>query len=76
MLLDRDSFTEHLAFASGSGGEAGDGVIVGYGTISGRLVCVYAQDFTVSGGSLGAMHAKKYVRLWTWPTTCKHRSLP
>ncbi|PAD43077.1 acyl-CoA carboxylase subunit beta [Shouchella clausii] len=59
MLLDRESFTEHLAFASGSGGVAGDGVIVGYGTISGRLVCVYAQDFTVSGGSLGAMHAKK-----------------
>ena len=37
----------------------GDGVIVGYGTISGRLVFVYSQDFTILGGSLGEAHGKK-----------------
>lgn len=37
----------------------GDGVVVGYGKIDGRLVHVFAQDFTVIGGSLGEMHAKK-----------------
>jgi len=37
----------------------GDGVIAGYGRINGRLVFVYAQDFTFMGGSLGELHAKK-----------------
>ncbi len=37
----------------------GDGVIVGFGKVSGRLVFAYAQDFTVMGGSLGAVHAQK-----------------
>ena len=37
----------------------GEGVVTGYGTVDGRLVYAYAQDFTVLGGSLGAMHAKK-----------------
>ena len=37
----------------------GDGVVVGSGTINGRMVFVFAQDFTVSGGSLGEAHAKK-----------------
>ncbi len=36
-----------------------DGVVTGYGTVDGRLVFVYAQDFTVLGGSLGEMHAAK-----------------
>ena len=36
-----------------------EGVITGYGTVDGRLVYAYAQDFTVEGGSLGEMHAKK-----------------
>ena len=40
-----------------------DGVVTGYGTIEGRLVYAYAQDFTVAGGSLGEMHANKIVRL-------------
>ena len=35
----------------------GEGVVTGYGTIDGRLVYVFAQDFTVEGGSLGEMHA-------------------
>ena len=37
----------------------GDGVVTGYGTIDGRTVYVYAQDFTVMGGALGEMHGKK-----------------
>ncbi len=37
----------------------GDGVVAGYGRINGRLVFVYSQDFTLMGGSLGEMHAKK-----------------
>ncbi|MCF0156536.1 MAG: methylmalonyl-CoA carboxyltransferase, partial [Veillonella sp.] len=42
---------------------AADGVVTGYGTIEGRLVYAYAQDFTVAGGSLGEMHANKIVRV-------------
>ena len=40
----------------------GDGVVTGYGSIEGRLVYIYAQDFTVMGGSLGEAHAAKIVR--------------
>ncbi len=41
----------------------GDGVVTGHGTINGRLVFVYSQDFTVLGGSLGYQHAQKISRL-------------
>jgi len=41
----------------------GEGVVTGYGTVDGRLVYVYAQDFTVIGGSLGEMHAKKICKV-------------
>jgi len=41
----------------------GDGVVTGYGKISGRLVYVYSQDFTVFGGSLSETHAKKICRI-------------
>ncbi|MHA1469252.1 MAG: acyl-CoA carboxylase subunit beta [Candidatus Asgardarchaeia archaeon] len=41
----------------------GDGVVTGYGTIDGRLVFIYSQDFTVMGGSLGEMMAKKIVKI-------------
>lgn len=41
----------------------GEGVVTGYGTIEGRLVYVYAQDFNVVGGSLGEMHANKIVKV-------------
>jgi len=41
----------------------GDGVITGTGTIGGRPVCIYAQDFTVAGGSLGFMHARKITKI-------------
>ena len=66
-LLDKDTFCEIDAFVehrcSDFGMEkmkiAGEGVITGYGKINGRQVCIYAQDFTVIGGSLGQMHAAK-----------------
>ncbi len=41
----------------------GDGVVIGYGTIDGRTVYVYAQDFTVMGGSLGEMQGKKIAHI-------------
>ena len=41
----------------------GDGVVTGYGTVSGRLVYVYAQDFTVFGGSLSETHAEKICKV-------------
>ena len=41
----------------------GDGVVTGYGTIDGRLIYVYAQDFTVMGGSLAEAHAKKICKI-------------
>ncbi|NLO89615.1 MAG: acyl-CoA carboxylase subunit beta [Clostridia bacterium] len=67
MLLDPGSFTELGTFVEHRcqdfGMEKnkfpGDGVVTGYGTINGRRVCIFAQDFTVFGGSLGEMHAKK-----------------
>lgn len=41
----------------------GDGVVTGYGTVDGRLVFAFAQDFTVIGGSLGEYHAEKIVKV-------------
>ena len=41
----------------------GDGVVTGYGTINGRLVYVYAQDFTVFGGALSETHAEKICKI-------------
>jgi acetyl-CoA carboxylase carboxyltransferase component len=70
-LLDPDSFVELDAFAvhrsSAFGLDKkkilGDGVITGHGTIEGRPVCVFAQDFTVFGGSLGEVFAEKIVKV-------------
>ena len=71
MLLDEGSFEEFDMFVEhrchNFGMEKtkflGDGVVTGYGTIEGRLIYVYAQDFTVSGGSLSEMHAKKICKV-------------
>ena len=41
----------------------GDGVITGYGTVNGRLVYIFSQDFTVFGGSLSETHAEKIVKI-------------
>ncbi|WP_456367364.1 carboxyl transferase domain-containing protein [Thermococcus sp.] len=70
-LLDPGSFVEIGMFVKHRNTDFGldkkelpaDGVITGYGTIDGRLVFVYAQDFTVMGGSLGEMHAMKIKRI-------------
>ena len=66
-LLDEGSFVELDRFVrhrcNNFGQEKkdlpGEGVTTGYGTVDGRLVYVFAQDFTVEGGSLGEMHANK-----------------
>lgn len=69
LLLDIDSFTEIDQLVRGkvtgadSVGVVGDGVVIGAGKIDGRPVCVYSQDFTVLGGSLGAAHASKIVKI-------------
>ncbi len=70
-LLDPDSFHEYDLFVehrcSDFGMEAkqlpGDGVITGTGTIAGHPVCIFAQDFTVAGGSLGLAHARKITKI-------------
>lgn len=41
----------------------GEGVVTGYGTVNGRMVCAFAQDFTSTGGTLGEMHAKKITKI-------------
>ena len=71
LLLDEGSFVETDAFAlhraTGFGVEEsrypGDGVVTGHGTIDGRTVCVFSQDFTVLGGSLGEVFAEKVVKI-------------
>jgi acetyl-CoA carboxylase carboxyltransferase component len=68
-LLDPGSFVELDQFVQLRSPDLqnkkryGDGVITGYGTIDKRLVFLYAQDFTVIGGSLGEMHAKKIIKV-------------
>jgi len=67
LLLDEGSFREIGALISHRGHTSdepyGDGVVCGYGKVDGRTVYVYAQDFTIQGGSLGEMHAEKICRV-------------
>lgn len=60
-----DMFVEHVArdFDMENKVLHGDGVIIGTGTIYGEPVCIYAQDFTVAGGSLGLMHSRKICKI-------------
>jgi acetyl-CoA carboxylase carboxyltransferase component len=70
-LLDKDSFQEYDMFAQHEARDFdmarkvlhGDGVVIGTGNISGKPVCIFAQDFTVAGGSLGLMHSRKIVKI-------------
>jgi len=70
-LLDPGSFIEfdelarHRAHDFGIAAERpyGDGVVTGYGTIDGRPVCVFSQDFTIFGGSLGEVFGTKIVKV-------------
>ncbi len=71
LLLDAGSFREIDAFVTNRPSGIGmsdqrwltDGVVTGWGTIDGRLVYVFSQDFTIMGGSLGAAHAGKIVKI-------------
>ncbi len=71
LLLDKGSFVEIDRFVTHRWHEfgmadqkiLGDGVVTGYGTIDGRLVYVFSQDFTVFGGSLGEAHAEKICKI-------------
>ncbi|GAB3504107.1 acyl-CoA carboxylase subunit beta [Phytohabitans suffuscus] len=71
MLLDEGSFVEldelarhrSTAFGLDKTRPYGDGVVTGYGTVDGRQVCVFAQDFTVFGGSLGEVFGEKIVKV-------------
>ena len=71
LLLDPSSFVEfdelarHRSHNFGMPGKRpyGDGVVTGYGTIDGRQVFVFAQDFTVFGGSLGEVFGEKIVKI-------------
>lgn len=64
LLLDEDSFQEFGKFVtSPTCPISGDGVITGFGTVHGKRVGVFAQDFTVMGGSLGQNHADKICKI-------------
>ncbi|MDO5571301.1 MAG: acyl-CoA carboxylase subunit beta [Bacteroidales bacterium] len=70
-LLDENSFHEYDLFVEHESHDfgmdkkklPGDGVITGTGSINGQPVCIYAQDFTVAGGSLGLAHARKITKI-------------
>lgn len=71
ILLDEGSFEEFgmfvrhqtTAFGLANNRPYGDGVVTGYGTVDGRPVYVFSQDFSVFGGSLGAAHARKIINV-------------
>ncbi|MBM6546954.1 acyl-CoA carboxylase subunit beta [Janibacter sp. YIM B02568] len=71
MLLDEGTFVEmdkyarhrSTAFGQDKNRPYGDGVVTGYGTVDGRQVAVFAQDFTVFGGSLGEVFGEKIVKI-------------
>ena len=71
LLLDEDSFEEYDTFVTHrctdfgmeDNAPAGDGVVTGWGTVNGRMVYVYSQDFTVLGGSVSATHAQKICKI-------------
>lgn len=70
-ILDPKSFHEYDLFVEQAGKDfdmdkkflPGDGVVTGTGTVGGHPICIYAQDFTVAGGSLGYAHAKKITKI-------------
>jgi propionyl-CoA carboxylase beta chain len=71
MLLDEGSFAEFdelarhrsVSFGMDKNRPYGDGVVTGFGTVDGRQVAVFAQDFTVFGGSLGQVFGEKIVKV-------------
>jgi len=71
ILLDEGSFEEYDMFVAHRCTEfgmeetkfSGDGVVTGWGTVNGRMIYVYSQDFTVFGGSLSETNAKKIIKI-------------
>ena len=71
LLLDEGSFVEmdkyarhrSVAFGQDKNRPYGDGVVTGYGTVDGRTVAIFAQDFTVFGGSLGEVFGEKICKV-------------
>ena len=71
MLLDEGSFEEYDMFVTHRCRDFGlekqeylsDGVVTGHGTIDGRVVYIFSQDFTVFGGSVSEMHAMKICKV-------------
>ncbi|MDG1022210.1 MAG: acyl-CoA carboxylase subunit beta [Emcibacteraceae bacterium] len=71
LLVDKDSFEEYDMFKEHRSVDfgmentkiAGDGVVIGSGTVNGRLIFIYSQDFTVFGGSLSETHAEKICKI-------------
>ncbi len=71
ILVDEGSFEEYDMFVTHRCTEfdmektkmSGDGVVTGWGTVNGRMIYVYSQDFTVFGGSLSETHAKKICKI-------------
>lgn len=70
-IVDKDSFQEYDLFVEHEARDFdmdkktlhGDGVIIGTGRMYGAPICIYAQDFTVAGGSLGLMHSRKITKI-------------
>ncbi len=70
-IVDEGSFNEYDLFVEHDARDFnmekkilhGDGVIIGTGTVNGKPICIFAQDFTVAGGSLGVMHARKITKI-------------
>ncbi|MDR1634556.1 MAG: acyl-CoA carboxylase subunit beta [Bifidobacteriaceae bacterium] len=64
-FIELDALVEHQSQAFGLDGKRipGDGVVTGYGTVDGRQLCLFAQDFTVFGGSLGEAHGAKIAKV-------------
>src|SRR5665811_112266 len=64
-FVELDAFARHRSTAFGleKNRPLGDGVITGYGTIEGRQVCVFSQDFSIYGGSLGQVYGEKITKV-------------
>ena len=58
-LLDKDSFVESYMVLGHYQGNPAEGIVSGHGTINGQRICIYSQDATVKGGSIGALHGLK-----------------
>jgi acetyl-CoA carboxylase carboxyltransferase component len=63
LLLDPGSFNEFNTLVKHKIGAPGDGIVIGHGTIDGRMVCVFSHDVTVFGGSQGYIHGRKLYKI-------------